>query len=969
MPPPKAVIDIPIAGGLEGRAYKAVVQPGRMLQFGGVRIEKVGAVSMAPTPVVAEDLAGTNPVGLLADNGSLVKVVGDADIGAYAIRERGLPSPSSFKYPAIVTHSDTAYAHGHVYVAYTIQYTLSGSTFYEGYVFRLNVETGETTVIINGTNMHSALNAMRLCVAGDYVYACGYTAVTQIGSDGSLADITISPPPASPGMVASSICADPDPSRASLGYAYVAYLYPGTGQLRIAEVSPGHATVVYSSAATGVGSPVIRPSSTQTTKFCLCMPTVGGLEFYIWDRVSGMTAYAASTKAWKWMPAGIEYGGSWSWFCGAELGTGYLGTKRYTFTFAGALSSSASAASDFLGVVPSSHPFVHNGSLCIWMRFTEHYYTGAANLQGAEYLYRFNAYGVKTAVAKSCDNEASYSSRFHNYPDSFGVSNVSDSGEELFYSTPITPQSEPTTVALHGDSARLVGMRDAAVRSAVLRDCIVLAGGMPAEYDGVTFLESNFLVAPQIVAVTPGAGGSGSLPAGTLYAIATYEDVNARGRRTISAPTLPVSWTSAASSDVDITVTHSSIGRRPTFVYIYLSSDGINYYRAGNSNAVISAWPYVDGEVLTISSLPTTTDLLYTTGGVLENRQPGCIVDVVAHGNRFYAVQPTGKIQYSKPIVDGIGVEWSAELLEHRLLADGGGHWRLGSLDGQIVAIGERSVQIVVGDGALDTGVGSTLSVPMSLPCPGGIKPDSDAVATEEGVWYQSNGGLQLVGRSREVTGQPAASVADIMHGRTLVSAANDLVHNEVLFVLDDGTLLVRDTLSGAWIQRGSVGAGGDYAAIAANGDGDVYALDSDDEELSVVSAASPAYTGAQISIATPWLRIGSMAGDQRVYWAVLLGEWLSDMRLTMRAYFDFSETVAATLTYDFENTISTPRSVGSPFLWRQHIGRRCTAFKLAIDVAASPGSAAGACCKLFGLSLELAQRPGLLRASTTHER
>jgi hypothetical protein len=497
----------------------------------------------------------------------------------------------------------------------------------------------------------------------------------------------------------------------------------------------------------------------------------------------------------------------------------------------------------------------------------------------------------------------------------------------------------------------------------------VLTGGFAHEYDGNVFLESNFILYPEIVSVTPTTGGS-LTPGTTYYIKAVYVHTDANGDRVLSAQSVTKTGTlGGGQTQLTVAVSKYCLGRRPFAIRVYLSTDNTNFYLSEESYLATQG---VSSSVTTsigCTVYDASRQLLYTVGGIIDNGPTRSIVDVVAHNNRFFGVTSDGVVVYSKKLVDGIGVEWSPEMLEHNLLADSGRHWQLAGMDGLLIAIGEESVQIMSGDGANDLGSNSTLTAPMKIGASNGLVDGSIAIPCGLGVWFQSRAGFELLLRSQEVDSNIGAAIGESIGSALVKCGSVSMAHDEILFGMSDNEIHVFNTMAAAWSTRLSSPLAGDHPGLGVDSDGSVFALDSDEDDLYASYASSPDYTDAQMVIETPWLRVGSIGGRQRLGFAVINGEWLSDMTLSVDTYYDFDETVVEQFSEDYEDTVSTPRSAGDPFVWRQHIGRRCSTVKFKITTEASDGAVDGACCRLFGFTIELAQKPNVLAASSSHER
>lgn len=980
-------LSVPLAGGLDDKIFKALVPPGKMLQIDGAQIDKLGAVGLVPQPTLVSTESGTTCTGLLSDGQLINRTLDTEEYDPFKIEEIPVIPPDGSDRPCLVTGGDVA-RYGSS--AFVVVCSLASGT---GHDFPFLVKQDLSTrsgAIFSTPIVADATCIPRVVVAGDYLYvfyaAGGFsmyrswdltTETELVGSPFTIA--------AASATLGVSACADANATRAAQGYCWLAWLNAANNP-QVTEIYRDTNTLKYSDATiVAVSSPGIAPSLSVSTRYSLAVSSAATLKGYVWDTSAGLVRSASLVGVGNWAtPVGVELSGSFYWFVRRI----FAGTPHDVATGCYWISTTANGAiaRTMWCVSPSSSPVVRDGRIYMWVRYCKPRYAAVplhGSEQPTEFLVRINVSATTNkafafAVASAVKREAMGSTTWTAHNAIENPSSMFLYNGAYYHAAVSEPQTLVTTQA-YGACVLVKSSFAQQPRIARIGNKIVMTGGLAFESCGSMIQESNFIVYPEIISHAPGGGGT-LTPGATYYIKAVYCHVDSNGERHLSAPSLTATQAlGGGQTSIAVSVSQYPLGRRDFSIQLYLSTDGISFYlsaeyfyfRTGPTDT------YYPVSALAFSA---TAPLLYTSGGVLDNGGAPCLTDVVAHGDRFFGVTPDGVLCYSKPVVDGIGVEWSPELLTHQLIDDGGSHWQLASMDGQLIAIGVNSIQAVRGDGALDTGAGSTLSLPEKIIVDGGIIDKTYALTTSEGVWFQSRSGLKKLTRGLEIDGETGRPIEDLISGKLLRSASSS--RSEYLFVFCDAALAdggssyayAWDTESRAWIGRSASFGGllGSTPGIGVDSAGNVFVASSYSagKSMQALYWASPSYAYSGLALRTPWLKVGTTAEDQRVRHVVLNGEWLSDMTLTFRVRYDDDDTVSETYTYTYDQVVHA-RAVGSPFVFRQHLGRRCSSICLAVTIAAKAGTPRpwGACCRLYGLTVELAKRPGLLRASTTHER
>jgi hypothetical protein len=482
------------------------------------------------------------------------------------------------------------------------------------------------------------------------------------------------------------------------------------------------------------------------------------------------------------------------------------------------------------------------------------------------------------------------------------------------------------------------------MRSVETPNGTVITGLLPAMYDGVNLTEVSPVLYPDMANVAQSAG-AGTIPAGTYYVIAMFEYTLANSSVIRGITSVPATVTVDGSHSISFVYRYATFRdyEHPTIqsVKIYVSSDDAVYYLQKTYG------PGCVG-VGNVPDYSTTTEQLYTVGGVLDNGCPPSLLDVITRNNRLYGVDSRGQIYYTKELVSTIAPEWS-EYLVKSLRPDGGSYWQLAALDDRMLAFGTGSIQVLTGDGLDSAGASDTLSSPTVLPVDAGIIANSPVAVSEDGVWCKSSGVIYLLDRSLSLqkVGSPVSGIA-----YTLVSVALVPVKRQIRFGHSDGSALVFDTLKKEWSEFRN------HTQVAAINNGGVYTLLKSDGTVWFQSSGYVDGDGAAIgmTIEIPWLHIGALQGVQRLYWANLIGEYLSSISLAISTYHDGAATATETVTY-----AKTSGTAGDQLEVRHADGRRCESIKIKIVDTSS-----GAGATLVGFTMEIGARAGTKRHASS---
>jgi hypothetical protein len=267
--------------------------------------------------------------------------------------------------------------------------------------------------------------------------------------------------------------------------------------------------------------------------------------------------------------------------------------------------------------------------------------------------------------------------------------------------------------------------------------------------------EVGFLHSPTIISATAIGGGT-EVAAGTYSYEAVYEWTDSYGRRHRSAPSAPVSITTASAGRIRVLITYISVTQRAAInesgdvrVVLYRTvSGGVLYQRVvpvatayGGSNETIQ---YDDNNS---DAELAEEEIIYTDGGVLGNDLgPSCRYlarseDAVWFGGLF----DSNIVQRSKLIFPGEPIQCT-DHPSHQVVLPGE-CTGLAYMDGQIAAFTRDSILLInSSSGPNDQGVGEF--APPRLHTTGlGCVDGRSVLETPEGIFFLSARGIELLPR------------------------------------------------------------------------------------------------------------------------------------------------------------------------------------------------------------------------------
>lgn len=512
----------------------------------------------------------------------------------------------------------------------------------------------------------------------------------------------------------------------------------------------------------------------------------------------------------------------------------------------------------------------------------------------------------------------------------------------------------------------------------VLGKTLLAAGSMLYEYDGANIVENGFHVFPEDLTATSQTTG-GFMVDGTYQFVATYEYMDAKGQRYISAPSsiLTVALAGGGSTQQINVIVPTLRLTAKTFVTIHLYSteDALSLFNRVTSVSSPTFNSITSDTVTLNRTINDATlignELIYTTGGVLENIGPLPASIVIAHQNRMYiaGLEDPNEFQFSQPYIKGQGILFN-DTLTRRVEQEGGQITNLASMDDKLIAFKANRIYVQVGFGPNLTGLQSDYSEPALITTDVGCTEPKSVVDMPLGIMFKSDKGIYLLTRSLDAV-YIGADVEDfnneIITSATLIDGVN-----EVRFTTQTGRALVYNYYFKQWstfINYNAEGATlwkGDYVHVRTD---------------AIIRKETPAiFTDNgqfyKLLLETAWIKLTGLQNYQRIRKMALLGEYRSEHKLTVSIFYDYEDFVRNTIIFNATTVIADEvygddatygdsefyggDSGDGVYQFRAHLPRqKCQAIKFQFEDDASTPNI-GESFSLSDLTLEVGMKRGI---------
>lgn len=502
-----------------------------------------------------------------------------------------------------------------------------------------------------------------------------------------------------------------------------------------------------------------------------------------------------------------------------------------------------------------------------------------------------------------------------------------------------------------------------------------MGAGFPWMFDGVSPVEHQFHLWPDAVEVTTATTG-GLVPASQYYYQAIYYWTDAQGNPQYSAPSIPVTITTTGTTSANtinvptLRLTYKTSNKVRIKIYRWSTADQ-NFYEITSVSSPLLNDPTVD--YVTFVDIKTEAavvgnSLIYTTGGVVEDIAGPSSSIFSLFDDRLWLVdaEDPNLLWYSKQVIEGTGVEFSdlfTIYVAPTLGAQGatGPVTALAPMDDKLVIFKKDAIYYLNGAGPDNTGANSQYSQPAIITSTVGCANPNSVVFTDNGLMFQSDKGIWLLGRNLQ-TQYIGAAVEGLVLGNTVTSAIVIPRTTQVRFTLSSGLTVMYDYFYGQW---------GTFSNTPAISSTLYQGLHTYLNKYGEIVQETP---GSYLDISTPvlmsfttsWLNLSGLQGYQRFREFYFLGKYLSPHIIKVNLAYNYIDSFSQSLTASPLNfSSSVPSAYGdqpAPFgsypnldQWRlEPQVQKCQSFQITLNEIYDPsfGVEAGAGLTLSGLNL-----------------
>lgn len=443
---------------------------------------------------------------------------------------------------------------------------------------------------------------------------------------------------------------------------------------------------------------------------------------------------------------------------------------------------------------------------------------------------------------------------------------------------------------------------DENVSSAEIASNLHLSGGFLWHYDGFLPVEHNFFLYPDSVetSTTTGAGG---LIAQDYFYVATYEWSDNQGNVYRSAPSIPVKQTTTTTSSTNtvnvpyLRLTYKTANPPKIVIYRWSTAQPV-FYRVTSLTAVQANSTTSDSLAFADDVADTSivgNDILYTTGGVVEDMNAPAFDNVFLFDDRMWGICSENKnlMWFSKQVIDNTPVEMS-DLLTLYVAPSAGAQGPTGvlrcgaAMDDKAILFKASAMSYINGTGPDNTGNNNGYSQPIFITSTVGCSNQKSIVFQPQGLMFefQSEAGNQiwLLGRdlSTKYIGSP---VEALTQNATVQSAVNIPGTNQVRFTLSSGITLMYDYFYEQWGSFVNVPAVSScvYQGLHTyiNSSGAAF-QETPGRYLDGTRPVSMSFTSG-------WINLAGIQGYQRAFFFYMLAKYYSPHKVFFQVAYDYN--------------------------------------------------------------------------------
>jgi hypothetical protein len=492
--------------------------------------------------------------------------------------------------------------------------------------------------------------------------------------------------------------------------------------------------------------------------------------------------------------------------------------------------------------------------------------------------------------------------------------------------TPVNKSQGVTTVAgiyaQTGINLISWGVNSEPSRSVEIGSNLNLTGGFLWAYDGVMPVEQGFHLFPEDILAVEDTGGS--MAAQQYYYQVTYEWTDAQGNLHRSAPSIPTGvLVASGSASVDLQIPTlrltEKVANNLVRIVIYRWSVAQQvYYQVTSITSPLLNDPTVDSVAYSDTQADASilgNQILYTTGSVVENIAAPAAVDFTLFKSRLVMIDAENRNQlwFSKQCIQNTPVEMSdlfTIFVAPTTAAQGstGECSALSTMDDKLIIFKPNAAYYITGNGPDNTGANNDFSEPIFIAASVGCTNPKSIVLTPNGLIFQSDKGIWLLGRDLNTTyvGAPV----EAYNSAEVLSAIVIPGTTQVRFTLNNGLTLMYDYFFSQWGVFSNVPA--ISSTLYENLHTYVNSLGAIYQETpgSYLDGSSPVL----MSFTTAWFNLAGLQGLERAYFFYLLGTYLSPHKLSIGVAYDYNPAIAQQMLAEPDNYSPVYGSAPGPY-------------------------------------------------------
>lgn len=482
-----------------------------------------------------------------------------------------------------------------------------------------------------------------------------------------------------------------------------------------------------------------------------------------------------------------------------------------------------------------------------------------------------------------------------------------------------------------------------------------ITGGVKKVYDGISVVEDNFHVFPELLALPAGAtfptlsptstnllfagngcsvtlSAGGNLTASSSYQykiVYTWPDNYGQVQR--SGPSVATQVTTTGDGKLTATLTIPTLrltdkmsSRSPVSIEVYRTQANLPiFYKVTSDTSPLlndTTVDFVNFVDALADGPPTNTttpniaanENIYTDTQLANSAPPGCTL-VSLFQNRLVINQneDPSVVWYSQNKFDlsqynTLPLDWNTSFVEGIDSRGGGPVSALGLLDASLAVFKPTSVYLLNGAGPNTFLTAGEFGDAQLLVSDTGCTNQNSLVFVTQttnspgGLLFKSAKGIYLLGRDSSLT-YIGHSVEEF-NGLTITSANILSTTNEIVFTTLEGTALVYNYYFNAWTTWQSLPAidavvwQGQLVILKA--DGTVMAQDLTGTVWQD-TGSNGVVTQVQRKVTTPWVKLSGLQGYQAVYNCLLLGQFAGPHTMTVQVRYDYNPSVVETVSWN----------------------------------------------------------------------